>query len=248
MKAIEKLIMLFEDFIKRAVMPSISFVFIFFIFFIGIKSLNQNKVEFISEFLSTIKFDNLNITFLVITLIGLSYLLSILQQLIFDNNIKKNYEGRLFTTENQQLIILRESTIKKLNNGSNEDYQNIKDLDYNDYFLYQAIGRKLCYLKKQTDTSRYVNDTKSIGIFFTSFSLVNLIFSVLVFNLCSFGFVIISILSIIIGFDAIKAKYRSRAIRIYINYLIGENTNNESTMEKIVTIKIPDGIKLIKEE
>lgn len=230
MEAIKEIIKLFENFIKRAVMPSVSFGFIFCVEYLVLKYVysgeitNLNKLQVL---INSFKLNDLTILLSVIILIGLSYLLSILHQLSFDNFIKKNYDGLISSKENDTLNTLRTNVIKKV-----EKDLTIENITYNDFFLYQIVGRKLAYFSKSSSTSRYVDDTKSMGIFFISFLLTNIFFTSLLFNKLSLIIVIIilviSAIAYFIGFQSIKAKYRTRAIRMYVNYLIGEKSK-EST-------------------
>ena len=102
--------------------------------------------------------------------------------------------------------------------GENDIFE---DIENSDYFLYQVIGRKLAFIKPETKTTRYMDEIKSAGIIFLS--IIITIFVVMI-TYHSFMNVIIELLLIglifIFSFDYIKSKYRSRAIRIYINYLI----------------------------
>lgn len=227
MKVVESLFKLlfklFEDFIKRSVVPSISFGFIFFVEYFIFKEIYKIKIEEVNKLIPVINLNNLTILFLIILVIGFSYFLSILHQLLFDNYIKKNYNGWFSTYENDQLKVLREKVINKLK---------VKlifiDTKYSDYILYQAIGRELSYFRKPTSTTRYVDDTKAIGIFFISIMVTNIIFTIiglLHISIC----ILIIVISYIIAYFAIKAKYRSRALRIYINYLIDEKDEQENT-------------------
>ena len=208
MKAIELLIKMFEGFIKRAVMPSVSFGFIFIVEFLLFESsIDENTLSGIKNIFNSLVWNSINIMLLVIVLIGLSYFLSILNQLIFDNFIKKNYNTLCSKGETLQLEILRKKVIEKVKKKL--DYI---DNDTSDYFLYQIVSRELTYFKEPTDTRRYVDDTKSIGIFFLSLILVNMILFPTLWL----------IVLLVVGHYAIKAKYRSRAMRIYVNYLLGE--------------------------
>jgi len=237
LKAIEILLKQFEGFIKRAVMPSVSFIFIFLVELSIFSELIKDGET--KDFLLYENFNNEHIIFMFVVLIGFSYFLSILNQLVFDNFIKENYNGIFLKKENDLLKNLRKEVIKKLKNK-----MTYIDENYSDYFLYQAVSRELAYFNKPTDTTRYVDDTKSIGIFFLSLVLVNIIFISLIFSGEIFNIVsiiillILSILVIFIGFEAIKAKYRSRAIRIYVNYLLDEKVDDSTTSERDNFLKI----------
>jgi len=206
----------FETFLKRAFLPSM--VFYFFIISFSI-SFNENFLKRIISFVNEKNF----IWVFVVFSIGISYFLSVLHQIVFDNNIKENYETKFFwTKENDILRDLRKKVEKNiLNSDKNYNILDFKE-KYNDYLLYQIIGEKV-------DTKRYVDDTKTYGIIFLSFILAIIMFlskSEIILELseqiivpcCFYGLLGIIFLFFLI-FDIIKAKYRSRALRLYINYL-----------------------------
>jgi len=225
LKAIEILLKQFETFIKRSIVPSISIVFVFIVEYFLLKDLikDKNFTDLVGRF-SAENISNSNWIFLVVCLIGLSYFLSILHQLVFDNLIKENYDGWIFKSNNKQLTSLRTLVITKVK----KKIKDIEDTDFTDFFLYQIIGRELIYFNKPSSTSRYVDDTKSIGIFALTIIFVNIIFIVLILKETlpsALAVILLIILSIVVyglAFIAIRSKYRSRAIRIYTNYLLGE--------------------------
>ena len=215
-----QIIKLFESFIKRGFFPSISFFFIFFvqlIIFLNIYS-ESSHFTFNKDFESFLFTNNLFVMGLIL-FIGMSIFLSILHQLIYDNFIKYNYNliCKKFSL-NTSFLILRNQVIKKLKINEKNSFVTSKYI--NDYLLYQYLGRKLSYYSKETKTSRYVDETKTIGIFFTS-TILSLIILSYLFEI--YYTLIICIPIYYIGYETIKAKYRSRAVRIYINYLIGEH-------------------------
>ncbi len=211
MDAVKIVLEYFESFIRRTLLPSSSFIMFYMLydFYLNDKSL----LNFLDK-----EHTSVIIGMLIMLLIGLSYLLSILHQLVYDNLLKNNYNAYLGRKkENLQLNTLRSKIIKKLN---------ISDI-YNDYYLYQILGQKKEGSEVNIDTKRYVDETKTIGIFFISLIIV-LIFTIVkissnsTFMDCVTSCIItILVISIVyfIGRDLIISKYRSRAIRLYINYL-----------------------------
>ena len=207
---IEKILDKFESFLKRAFLPSMVFYFFIIVF-----SLFDNTLIYkVQNILESKQFIWIFIAFSV----GLSYFLSMLQQLIFDNNIKDNYETKFFwTQENKTLKELRQNVINNL-----EKNLKFKDINLNDYILYQIFD-------KNVDTMRYVDDAKTYGIIFLSFVLALIVFlskSKIVSKLseqimvpCCFYGLLIIVCIFFLTFDVIKAKYRSRSIRLYLNYL-----------------------------
>jgi len=220
LEAISQILKMFENFIKRAIIPSISFYFIFVVEYLYfIDTVDKDKV--VQKFALSIKVDDFTVLFLVVMLIGLSFLLSMLHQVFYDNLIKGDYDCKIPVFKkycNIELNILKEKTIKKVKEKIFKGDLEIDEKMYTDYFLYQVVGRKLAAITPKTNTTRYVDDSKSIGIFFISLMLVNII---LFFGSWLLLIVLISIFYAI-GFQLIQSKYRSRAIRIYVNYLLGE--------------------------
>jgi len=205
---ISTLLKIFDSFFKRAILPSIMLLA-----FLYILQTYNTKIDIL---LPSIEEKNYLLLFMLS--ITLSYIMSILTQSIFDNHLKNNFYGRFFyTSENRTLDLLREKVINKLK----KENDIFEDIEYSDYFLYQVIGRKLAFIKPETKTTRYMDEIKSAGIIFLS--IIITIFVVMI-TYHSFMNVIIELLLIglifIFSFDYIKSKYRSRAIRIYINYLI----------------------------
>jgi hypothetical protein len=212
MEAIEILLKQFETFVKRSLLPSSSFLMFFLLFDIFFNG--QKFIGFLDREHSIVM-----LVIMIIIFIGFSNFLTILHQSIYDNNIKGNYDGRVFfSKENMQLVILRERVIKTLENSG-----------YSDYLLYQIIGKKMRGLNKSINTKRYIDDVKSIGIVFVSLLIVifiavvnflvsaNLLSIMSLITLLLTPFVMVGIY--LIGEELIKSKYRSRAIRIYTNYL-----------------------------
>ena len=98
------------------------------------------------------------------------------------------------------------------------------NIELTDYTLYQILGRKLQFLTKPTPTKRYIDEIKASESIFLAFIIsmtIHLFFS----NLSIIYFILNLLLIIFIirvAFEYIKSKYRSRSIRIYTNFLIGE--------------------------
>jgi len=215
MEWIKKVLDKFESFLKRAFLPSM--VFYFFVILFGIMFDN----ELLKKMKLIVEEKNFAWVFIAFS-IGLSYFLNMLHQLVFDNNIKGNYDTECFwTEENNVLKELREKVLEKLE----KDELNILEKDkYNDYVLYQIIRGKVKKISK-----RYVDDAKTYGIVFLSFVLALIVFlskSKIVSKLseqimvpCCFYGLLIIVCIFFLTFEAIKAKYRSRAIRLYIDYI-----------------------------
>jgi len=218
----DTLVKQFESFLKRSMLPASFLLLLLFAF-----SLKDEKINtFFKNFnLFSKANEKLYLTILIglILLISLSYILSIFTQYIFDNRMKKNFNSILFyKNENETLNILRKKTISKLQKENSE----FKELNYTDYLLYQIIGRKLQFLKYPTSTKRYIDEIKSAGSIFISILISLLIFTIIhSLDNCYMLFLGFLVMGIIyfIAIEYLLLKYRSRAIRIYINYLIGDN-------------------------
>ena len=201
----------FEGFIKRSVLPSASFMLFFLIFDI---TLNENKI--------TIYLDknhsHLTISLFILAFIGLTNLLSVLQQAVYDNQLKGNFNGTLFWTgENEELDKLRMQVNEKL------------QVNKKDYALYQIIGKSM-EIKKE-----YVDQAKSFGIMTVSLIIITFIYlctqftSIKEFSFFTFIITLISlVLEYLVGLELVTSRYRSRAKRIYLNYL-----NEKSTSKKL---------------
>ena len=209
----------FESFLKRAFLPSM--VFYFFVILFGVFD-----ADLLKKMKLIVEEKNFAWIFIVFS-IGLSYFLNMLHQLVFDNNIKENYDTKYFwTKENNVLKELREKVLEKLE----KDELTILDKDkYNDYVLYQIIGGKVKKISK-----RYVDDAKTYGIVFLSFVMATLVLGIKTEKFLYCGLLGIYMMTFFIVWESIKAKYRSRVIRFYINYLQNNNkeTNNENLEEK----------------
>jgi len=202
----------FELFLKRSILPSTSFLILLLLFDI----LLDNRV-----FLKFLEKDHHTIMILVIIsiFIGFSNFLTIVNQYIFDNHIKGNYDNTYCCIDdNIELVSLREKVINTLPTSS-----------YSDYLLYQIIGKKMKELNKPIKTHRYVDEAKSIGIFFVSLLIMTFILAIKIVVIHKFLWWVVLIVTIltplllflfyILGKELIKSRYKSRAIRIYTNYL-----------------------------
>jgi hypothetical protein len=209
-KTLSILLEMFKDFFKRAVFPSIFLLGTVYILEIIDKNI---------QLLPTIKSENYIYIFVIIIIS--SFIMSILTQGIFDNNLKRNFKTKIFFTyENELLDSLRDKCSEKLKH-ENEIFDN---MEHTDALLYQIIGRKLAFIQPPTKTKRYVDEVKSAGIVFLSLLISLFIYLIYNFSLILLlCFLLISALLLLLAFDYIKSKYRSRAIRIYVNYLIGKN-------------------------
>jgi len=199
----------FEAFILRAILPSS--VFIILMVFVDSISKNliftEDNINFLND-----QSSSLLIVVFIIFLLTLSYILKFLSQLIFDNFIKTDYDSfllKIYKTEDQGFKFLRNEVLKKLK----DDYKfNISKIKENDYILYQILGKLI-----KIDTKRYTTDAKEAGIIIVSVMIVIGWYMYLHHN---YWHIITIILLWYIGLTYEKVKYRSRAYRMYVNFLL----------------------------
>ena len=201
-------------------MPSSSFLMMFLLF--DIYKNDSSLIHYLDREHHTIL---IAIVFIVFT--GLSTLLTILHQFFYDNWIKENYDPiYLFKNEKEELEILREDVIDKL---KKED-ATFKEKKLTDYLLYQILGKKAKERGEDIKTTRYVDDVKTIGIFFVSLLLmITIAISKYFLNVGTLltlkniflviGGAVALLILYKIGKELILSKYRSRAVRIYTNFL-----------------------------
>ena len=206
-----KLIEIFTQFLKRSILPSSTFVILLTIIF----------YDKINELLKNFSFIADKPMYLSIVsgffLISISYIITIINQIIFDNTIKKNFNSLfLYPSDNKLLNKLRNKSIEKLKKETSE----FNDIDLNDFTLYQIIGRKLQFFKHKTNTSRYIDEIKSAESIYTSIALILIIYLFFI-KLNIWYFLLIVILYFLFR-SYIVSKFRFRNIRMYINYLIGD--------------------------
>lgn len=194
----------FESFIKRAVVPSSSFLFIFAALYLWLGSCYDReyvewvKAQFVFEWYVY-----------AMIFVGLSYFLSILQQALIDNLLKGDF------SDDKGFVWLRNDVIKKLKEKKPE-LSSKEDVFFVDYALYELLG-------KETDTKNYVDDAKAIGIFVVSLILNLLIMCLMVKTPPFYGLSLLAGFIVwLIGRYLTKQRYKSRAVRLYINYLYGD--------------------------
>lgn len=207
----------FDSFLKRSMLPSSVLVLILILFAYKDNSLKDFFIGYIN-----IINDNYFLIFMTFILfIAISFIMKVLTQICFDNMLKRDFNSIfLYFHENEILMILRKKSIEKLQKENTE----FDEIELTDFFLYQVLGRKLQFLEHKTDTKRYIDDTKSAGSIFIAIIIALLIQIILNFGLlyCLIGILLI-LATYFLAIEYIKSKYRSRAIRIYTNYLIGDN-------------------------
>lgn len=204
----------FEFFLRRTILPSTTL----FTLMIGIYINHYGNLLDNEVLVSLQKEPWVILIFLFfIIILSTNYLLKILAQLFFDNFMKINYDTNfMYKEESRAFVKFRKKVLLKLAKDTkvNFDTTNISDFE-----LYQVLGRVLSSYEKGTYTKRYATDAKEAGITIVSILISLLYYIFLEGDMLSLVF-IIPLYSI--GFQYIKSKYRSRAYRMYANYLVGE--------------------------
>jgi uncharacterized membrane protein YhaH (DUF805 family) len=220
----ETLLKQFDSFLKRSMLPSSVLISILMLFSYRESENFNSFIESYQSKIDIIQGEYLLVFLLFILLIAISFVMKILTQILFDNMLKQNFKSHLlYFHENHMLLVLRLRSIEKLKQENHE----FDEIEMTDFFLYQVIGRKLQFLEHPTNTKRYIDDTKSAGSIFIAFLITIFIIAIklLIQNeiLYSLITILFMLFTWVIAIEYIKSKYRSRAIRIYTNYLIGNN-------------------------
>lgn len=217
----DKLVAMFESVIKRSLLPSLNFFFVFGVVwsFFGYREFQ------IFHFLSALKqqsgitlvengLTSEAIGILILFMIGLSTLLSILQQLL-DSTLKGNYDSNFVWCGKDGIETLRDSVIKKLKEES-AAFSSLGNEAKTDFALYQIFifGRVI-----EMDTRRYVDQAKLYGIFTISLAISLLFFGFQTGGMVAVYSVSAVIIVLLCGRELVKGKYRSRARHIYMCYL-----------------------------
>ncbi len=199
---VEKILDKFGNFIKRDLFPSSTL-------FLLILTTYYKESEALKSILEIFEKNTILISIvIIIILLSTTYILKMLNQALFDNFIKSNYNSILFRSETSKLKFLR----KKIQIKIKQEYHEIEDIDeklLDDFMLYQILGGK------EKVSERYATDAKEIGVTFMSI----LIFILWVSLYVSILYILLTPLIFFIGRELVKSKYRSRAFRIYFNYL-----------------------------
>lgn len=157
---------------------------------------------------------------LIFLVIGLSYTLAALNEIVYDNTLRENFDPLVKRlphnrTVAENLTALRGDVVIKLK----DEVPNVDLEEKTDFFLYEIVGGIV-----KTDTRGYVDVAKAVGTVFVSVILVGLVELVNYWTQIGlFPKVVMApaILAVyFLGREAVCTQYRSRAIRLYINYLM----------------------------
>ncbi len=212
-----EVVKMFESLIRRNIAPSLGFfafvavadlVIVFFVS--GTDPLS--RVGIWLQRLSTEQTTILIFLFLL-ALTGLSYVLAALHQVLYDDWLRADFDAwppKLKKKENDILEKLRGKVRDRL--GERKPPNKLDEcILANDYLLSQVLIQQV-----PSDTRRYVDRAKAIGITAISAGLVLLLLAA---GLGWWLLVIPALFVLWAGFEAVKGRYRSRAIRLYIHFL-----------------------------
>lgn len=166
----------------------------------------------------------------IFLVIGASYALSSLQQVFFDNLLKRNFDpsprlarwSRAIASEGLALAELRAKVIERLREEPLlEGLRPIEELT--DYVLYEILGGI-----DETDTRGFVDAAKALGIAFASGIVALFVMLVLHWEIMTdaqrgaftLGGLLLAAVLYAVGFGATRAQYRARALRLYVNFLV----------------------------
>lgn len=234
----------FEGLIRRSIAPSVTFFVIFVVGeLIAVELGGGSAPEWITGWLAVLgdtfgESPGFFGTMAVLVVLGVGYGLSAIQQVLFDNRLNESFDpGRLshwlagssVKSEGRALRELRGEVLERLD--SEPRLARFRPLrERTDYLLYEILGGI-----DPTDTRPFVDTAKAIGIVFSSAIAVTL------WNLGRSardllevwtlspgwwqvaGLAILAILVVIlywIGREATAAQYRTRALRLYANFLM----------------------------
>lgn len=223
----EKLVQTFEGLIRRGLAPSVTF----FVFVAlgdllrahltdsSVRAQAQLYLDFLGG--EALASPGVFITLALLLLLGVSYTLIALQQLLFDNWLKQNFDPatrftRSSKSEARALTELRNKVKQRLRDepalGELRGLQEVTD-----YMLYEILGGI-----DPLDTRGFVDSAKSTGVVFVA-AIVVLLGNALVFH-ARLGpwlalLVLLAVLLYWWGREATVAQYRMRALRLYVNFL-----------------------------
>jgi hypothetical protein len=206
----------FENFATRAMIPSIV-IFVIILVIVSLMPDGDNKqVKWLIENLEEHPYVSL------LFFIGLSHVLAIVTQAIFDNRIKKRYDACWFCANDDEFTLLRGKVCGVLK--TELDLLGFEEKEISDYMLYQIIGKL-----SDIDTKHYVDQAKHGGIVFSA--LMGLVAIVIAISLVIKSYwlgcvaVFVLVLLYLLGIAYISSRYKSRAIRIYTNFLLDRLDN-----------------------
>jgi len=238
----DKLVVLFQDSIKRAIAPSAVFFFLLaavglidVVFHenrtgsVSLASLLETLLDWGHEdkpfgwFASLLKSGLVKGSWIVgvlalLTVLGMSYVLSLLHQFLFDDRLRGSFDALWWSlSENAALRDLHKKVVTRIQDDLNELNQALSG-SFNDYLLYEILGGI-----DPTSTRAFVDRAKSTGITFVSLMLVLILWAAHLWRdspSISVTLVVLNLPLWLAGREAVKTEYRARAVRLYVNFLM----------------------------
>lgn len=219
-KLFEKLGDRLSNFFTRSVTPSS--IFFILLFFNDMYFNNYVIFKYIQKLSDIIKLTDLNLLYLAIIIIFLSYgyinqLLSQLQ----DEFIKDNY------SKDCRFTFLRDEVLKNIDENKTKLLETIGKNDYN---LYQVLGKDINLGKSYVD---YIKSIHSISV---AISLNIIICSIFEQN---YKLSLLVLLILLISHFISKNRYKVRNTRLYVNFLLKKAESKTKEKElKIKSLKV----------
>ncbi len=225
----DKLVDLFQDFIKRAIAPSAVFFFLLAVAALvdGVfheKKTTADLVPWLEDLVKSDLAQDLRIlgALAFVVVLGTSYVLSLLHQVIFDGTLRRNFDALWSRSETDTLVALREKVVARTQDDLHELHQALS-CRFNDYLLYEILGGI-----DPSSTRLFVDRAKSTGITFVSSMLVLVLWAAHLSRgfqpfagcLLVLGLLVVLALLWVVGREVVKTEYRARAVRLYVNFLM----------------------------
>lgn len=184
--AMEKIVQSFEGLIRRGLAPSVTF-FVFVVLSdlvrahltgISVRAQAREYLEFMGD--KALASQAVFLTLALLMTLGVSYTLTAIQQLLFDNALKRNFDpatrfSRSAMSEARALTELRSKVKQRLRaEAALGDLRELQEVT--DYLLYEILGGI-----DPVDTKGFVDSAKSIGIVSIS-AIIVLLGNALVFH------------------------------------------------------------------
>ncbi len=226
----DKVIQTFERLIRRNIAPSVTFFVIFVVGeLITEEALGRSAGSAFTDAAKRIGdalqgWEGLAGTIAVLLVLGVGYGLSAVQQVLFDNRLRKNFDPwpkrlRSASVQSETAVLreLRDAVIHRLR--SEPRLERLGSVsERTDYLLYEILGGI-----DTTPTVSFVDSAKALGVVFSSVIVV--VSWILVVQWQELGWWSLLFLAAAactwwIGREATATQYRARALRLYVNFLM----------------------------
>lgn len=228
--AIGKVLATFEGLIRRSIAPSVTFFVLFAAGELvaaelagGSAAAAWRRTAAAVDWQVVAESSGLFATLAILLVLGLGYGLSSVQQLLFDNLLKANFDpGWLLCrlsasarSEARALGKLRSRVLDRID-GEDQLARLAGDVERTDFVLYEVLGGI-----DPTGTRSFVDSAKAIGVVASS------AIAVIAWNLLQrwplgpvgWGAAVLAVVVWWLGREATLAQYRQRSLRHYANFL-----------------------------